>query len=255
MPGLESNIIKWYNRGIGVNAIKRKLVDEYGYGEEDAIELVNKVIRDKGIEIESQVPAKPTTPPPEGSEWVYDPKSKQWVPMLKSARLKVGDKVVFSSMPDMEPGIVRKIVGNKVWVDIGQSENYITHISTLVKVRDTANNLFIQEEEDDNSFRDERELIKAAVNAIDERNKIEDILKEVQAKIRFEDEFQPNEWIGQYTYQDNKVSNFELGEKVRRIGTNRIGTIIRIDHNNNFYRVKWDDNTITTNWRQELSAI
>jgi len=206
--------------------------------------------------IADTIPPKPTTPPPEGTSWVYDPKSKAWVPQVKST-LKKGDLVVFTAIRDMEPGVIRKIEGHRVWVDIGQTENYVTHISTLEKVQNDCEEQLFNSDKNENIADESKSVVQQAISSIEARNKIEDALKEITANTEISKEFKHGRWEQGYNYNnDTKAGNLELGQRIRKAGTQRFGKIIRINEENNFYRVKWEDtNEITSNWKQELSII
>lgn len=163
---------------------------------------------------------------------------------------KVGDKIVFSYLQEMEPGVIRKIQGSQAFVDVGNDKLYEEDVKHLIKVESEASLDFSQASPTDNT----QEVFKAVSDAIDYDAKIEDANHKLIAAIKFENEYKDGlNNIGE-KYDQLSFDEVAVGEKVRRVGTKRIGTIVSIDNSANNYRVRWDDTaSITTNWKQELT--
>jgi preprotein translocase subunit YajC len=52
------NIMRWYNHGAGISTIIKRLIEEYGYAEDDARDLVNEIIYDEPVKTKEEEKSK-----------------------------------------------------------------------------------------------------------------------------------------------------------------------------------------------------
>jgi len=161
---------------------------------------------------------------------------------------KVGDRVVFSYLQDIEPAVIRKIQGEQATIDIGTDKLYTENLGKLIRVEDTTDFQFVQPETSTN-------VISQAIEQLDVKAKVREQLHKVMASIPFEKEYKTvaNE-LGDPT-EELTFEHTSVGTPVRRIGAQKIGKIISYNSSTNHYRVKWSEDLITTNWAQELARV
>ena len=164
--------------------------------------------------------------------------------------LKVGDKIVLSYIQDMDPGVIRKIEGDMATVDLGGAKPFNTKLSDLVLAEDTAEIEFSPAQpKEDNMF-------APVVAAMEESIAVEDMLEKITAGIKFENEYRTIESsLGKPETPRITAEVFYIGAPVRRIGSQRTGTIVTANKKDHSYKVKWEDNSVTVNWKGELGLI
>jgi len=161
---------------------------------------------------------------------------------------KVGDRIVLAYLKDMEPGVIRKIAGDRALIDIGADQLYGEELRNLLSVEDKAE--FSSQE----APKPEPSVFSKVVEKIDEVQKAEDIVHKVISSIKYENEVKDGINNLGAPEQAKAFEDPKIGNKVRKVGTQRIGTIVSVDSHTHNYRVQWKDtNIVTTNWKQELT--